>query len=156
MQTVAPSWRAPKHTKGTENSCSKEFCLMVESSCLPSKLLVMETFKITHIIIVLWKYQGTNLEKHSVILGAETRGIKRRKHDLYPLHILPPGQYGSCPGIQNQTAALFHPDEHSSWKWSMVPDWQILGVLKMLVEWINDWMKWDTSYKALSTRPDTE
>ena len=42
IQNVAPPWRAPKPTKGTENSCSKALCLMVESPRFPAKFLVME------------------------------------------------------------------------------------------------------------------
>jgi len=66
MQNVAPLWKAPKHTKGTKNSSSKEICLMIEFPHFPTQFLVMELLKITSIIIFLWKYQGTNFGKRSL------------------------------------------------------------------------------------------
>ena len=63
---MGPLWKAPKHTKGTKNSSSKEICLMIESPHFPTKFLVMKLLKITPIIIFLWKYQGTNFGKHSL------------------------------------------------------------------------------------------
>ena len=63
---MAPLWKAPKHSKGTKNSSSKEICLMIESPHFPTKFLVMKLLKITLIIIFLWKYQGTNFGKHSL------------------------------------------------------------------------------------------